>query len=319
MRDVVGDEGAGADDRFAMRYWEPDPALRPYLFGYHVYEVMLPPGERMHDVFFPAWSNIRFTIEGEPWSIRIGRRSFDPVPAAALFGPTSEAGYTSFGRGTMIGAAITPRGWARFFGRDASLHADRVTPFDRLLGEEATGLWLRLRAGAPPREVFDAWFLDRLAKTAPEPPEIASLFDAVNDPAVGTAAAAAERSGLGGRALGRLSRGAFGFTPKLLLRRARFLRALMGALAMERGHWSDALAPAGYYDQSHFLRDCRLFLGMPLGAFVAFPKPVAEVSMRLRTQRLGAPTQALHGPARAMAAEAEEGLRAEVLLPPPAS
>lgn len=51
---------------------------------------------------------------------------------------------------------------------------------------------------------------------------------------------------------------------------------------------------AGYYDHSHFLRDCRLFLGMPLRDFARLPKPMAEISMRLRAQVLGAPTQALH-------------------------
>ena len=60
------------------------------------------------------------------------------------------------------------------------------------------------------------------------------------------------------------------------------------------GHWSDARGPAGYWDQSHFLRDCRLFLDMPLGAFVALPKPMAELSIKRRSETLGAPAQALH-------------------------
>jgi hypothetical protein len=293
---VVGGVGERADDRFAVRFWRPDAKLAAYVSGYHLYSIRLAPGERVDDVFFPAWINMRFTIDADPWRVRFGRRLFDPVPAAALFGPTSHAGYSNGGSGTLIGAGITPAGWARLFARDASIFADRVVPLDRLIGADASLLAARLAAGAPPAKLFDNWFLDRLDASVPEPAEVGALFAALGDPAMVRVAGVEDRLGVAGRALNRLSRASFGFTPKLLLRRARFMRALMGAVALGRGRWSEALAPAGYYDQSHFLRDCRLFLDMPLGEFDAQHKPLAELSMRLRTERLGAPAQALHQP-----------------------
>jgi hypothetical protein len=294
----VGEDGARADERFAMRYWRPDAKLAPYVSGYHLYSIRLEPGERVDDVFFPAWINIRFTLDADPWRVRFGRRLFDPVPSAALFGPTSHAGYSNGGSGILIGAGITPAGWARLFARNASLLADRVVPLEQLLGADALRLRARLDAGASPAETFDHWLLDRLDGSVPEAPEVGTLFAALGDSAVDTVAALEERLGVAGRALNRLSRVSFGFTPKLLLRRARFMRALMGAVALGRGRWSEAIGPAGYYDQSHFLRDCRLFLDMPLGEFVGRRKPLAELSMKLRTERLGAPAQALHRPAR---------------------
>lgn len=303
MADFARDQGGRAGERFAIRYWKPDPKLAPYVSGYHAYSLNLAPGERAEDVFFPAWANIRFTLDAEPWRVRLGRRLFDPVPTAALFGPTSHAGYSNGGSGTLVGAGITPRGWARLFGRDASVFADRIVPLDQLLGAAASSLEAQVRAGAPPRALFDGWLTERLGATMAEPAEVGALFAALNDPAMDMVAALEERIGVAGRALNRLSRASFGFTPKLLLRRARFMRALMGAVALGRGRWSEALGPAGYYDQSHFLRDCRLFLDMPLGAFVAREKPLAELSMKLRTERLGAPAQALHSPARRDGAE----------------
>jgi hypothetical protein len=45
----------------------PTPQLRAYVSGYHRYELVRGPGEeRFEDVFFPAWSNIRFTLHAEP-------------------------------------------------------------------------------------------------------------------------------------------------------------------------------------------------------------------------------------------------------------
>ncbi len=303
MAAVVGDKGAGADQRFAMRYWKPDPKLAAYVSGYHLYSIRLEPGERADDVFFPAWVNIRFTIRAEPWRLRLGRRLFDPVPAAALFGPTSHAGYSNGGSGTLIGAGITPAGWARLFCRDASRFADRVVPLEQLIGTDAARLAARIEAGAAPAGLFDRWFLDRLAASMPEPPEVGALFALLGDPGIDTVAAVEARLGITGRALNRLSRASFGFTPKLLLRRARFMRVLMRTVGLGRGRWVEALAPAGYYDQSHFLRDCRLFLDTPLGEFIERPKPLAELSMKLRTERLGAPAQALHRPPRSKASE----------------
>lgn len=60
--------------------------------------------------------------------MRLRRRRFDPTPPAALFGPSGHAGYVDAPRSTLVGIGVTPRGWARLFGGDASLLADRVVP-----------------------------------------------------------------------------------------------------------------------------------------------------------------------------------------------
>jgi AraC-like DNA-binding protein len=273
-------QSAGAD-RLAIHYQPPDPRLSRYISGYHHYALRLAPGERLHDVLFPGWTNLRFSIAAEPWEVRLGPRTFAPVPAAALFGPTSHAGYVDAGSGTLIGAGVTPVGWARLFGENAATFADRIVPLDRLLLDDAATLAADVAKSDAPWPILEAWFLARLEATLPEPPEVAALFAALGDPSIETVADLGVRVGLSNRALNRVSRAAFGFTPKLLLRRNRFMRTLMTALTLERGRWSEALGPCGYHDQSHFVRDCRSFLDMPLGAFVERSKPMAELSLRL--------------------------------------
>jgi len=95
---------------FDVDYWLPDPRLGDLVSGYHRYAVTLGPGERHLDVFFPAWANIRFRVAGEHWRMRLGENRFD-VPDAALFGPTSHAGYSEGESGTVVGAGLTPLGW----------------------------------------------------------------------------------------------------------------------------------------------------------------------------------------------------------------
>ena len=278
----------------SLAYWKPYAALLPYVSGYHRYVLRLPAGERRDDVFYPGWANIRFLLDAEPVSVRLGRRRFDRLPPAALFGPTSHAGYSSAGSGTMVGAGITPVGWARLIGGGADRHADRIGSLAAVLEEAAEALRAELQEGADPAELFDRFFLDLLAKRPPESPRVAELFTLLGDPAIRTSAELAARMEVSGAVLARLARANFGFTPKLLLRRTRFMRVLLRAHQVERGHWHDLLFDAGYHDQSHFVRDCHLFLDMPLSHYMALAKPTAEASLRLRTQILGAPVQSLH-------------------------
>jgi hypothetical protein len=79
----------------------------------------------------------------------------------------------------------------------------------------------------------------------------------------------------------------------LLLRRARFLRALDAIRTLDRGSWTGAINDAGYWDGSHFLRDCHAFLGQSLGDFEAMARPINRISMRRRDEILGAPMQSL--------------------------
>lgn len=280
----------------AVAFWRPDAALAPYVSGYHRYVIGGAPLRTIDDVFFPAWTNLRFTLAAEqPWTVKFSRRLPVTVPEAALFGPTSCAGYVRAGRGTLVGVGVTPVGWARLFGSDLSAHADRITPLG-IVAPDAADAQARLVAGEEPAAVFDAWLLARLATAPPENPAVARVFEALADPSIVTALALAERTGLQPRQLLRTARRAFGFSPKLLLRRARFVRALMSAAAQGRGAWHDATAAAGYWDHSHFLRDCRLFLDTTMSKFMAMERPLNRASALARTATLGQPMQSMTVP-----------------------
>lgn len=289
-------QGSGAED---VAFWRPAPELAPYVSGYHLYRVRAQGPEPMRDVFFPSWSLLRFAFDAEHWSLRLGRRSFSPVPLASFMGPSSHAGYCEARSGLLVGAGVLPAGWCRLFGGDASVHADRIVPLGAVVDDAAAlqaDVRAALSADGSPKAAFDRWFLRRLERSRPEHPLIAPVHALINDPAINRTQPIAEVTGLAGRALVTYCRTHFGFAPKLLLRRARFLRALSVAVAVERGRWRDVAQQAGYFDGSHFLRDCHLFLDRPLGAFIDARRGLNAASMR---QRAKAPCASVQAPAAA--------------------
>ena len=76
-----------------------------------------------------------------------------------------------------------------------------------------------------------------------------------------TVAELVRRSGASQRTVERLCRRAFGFTPKLLLRRQRFMRSLADFVLDPTLKWIDAI-DSQYHDQAQFVRDFRQFMGM---------------------------------------------------------
>ena len=282
------------DPHLGIRYERPSPELAPYITAYDVWYAPLPAGERRRAVLPPAWPSLRFSFTDDPWSITIGRRSFGAVPANALFGASSHAGYNQHGAGWVISAGLTPLGWSRFVRRNASNYADRVVSLESVSPEWAAELRPLAERSDDPNAIFDPFFTRLLASTAPERPEVGALNDLLVDPSVASIAELADRLGMSTRTLAKLSVTHFGFTPKLLLRRARFMRALIGMMKLERGRWFTLLADAGYHDASHFVRDCQLFLGMPLSRFAAHPKALFQESIRVRMAVFGTPAQSLH-------------------------
>jgi AraC-like DNA-binding protein len=177
------------------------------------------------------------------------------------------------GRGIYVGAELTPAGWARLVGADASRFADRVVPLRNILGDDAEKLERALARTEDVAKTLDLYFLARLEASNPVAADVEALLLRLADPATASVEALAGALGLPQRALLRLARRTAGFSTKLLMRRRRFLEAAVGTLTVERGSWSQHLGVHGYRDQSHFVKDCNHFLGSPFGSFRALHDP----------------------------------------------
>lgn len=211
----------------------------------------------------PSWPMIRIALTRGPISLRIGPRCYDPLPVAALYGTTTRAMQTTTHGGITVGFGITPLGWSRLFPISAEKVRDQVVPLATLMPAPAVdALVTDLRAADLATElatILDSFLRARLLPPTPNEDAIRGLTKLINDERIEDIGSASEQLGLTSAALRRLSIRFFGYPPKLLLVRARFMRSLVRMMLAGDGADYGHIAPT-YFDKSHFLRDARRFL-----------------------------------------------------------
>lgn len=282
-----------------MAYWQPARPLDGLVSGYHLYSVTPDAGRYHADTFQPSWFNLRVLMDPETdWTIDWGDGVQQRVPDIALFGPSSKVHWSKSNRGTVLGAGITPLGWSRLGHRPADTLSDRASPAADILGKHVLVLAQQLRI-APEHmvgAVFDRWLAQMFRPPGRDEEAIVELNAALLDPAVRTVARLCSQTAIAPRTLERLCRKVFGFPPKFLLRRARFLRSLHALIGGGSGRGALAI-DAGYTDYSHFVREAHEFLGMSPTRFMECSGPMFHQSLALRKAVLGQPAQALTQPA----------------------
>lgn len=117
--------------------------------------------------------------------------------------------------------------------------------------------------------------------------EIEAMHAALRDPAIGDVEALVAQVGISRRTVERLAVRFFGFSPKTLLRRQRFLRSLGRFTIDPNRNWSASL-DGHYVDQAHFVRDFRVFMGMTPSEYAQMPHPILEGIFTRRLAEQGA-------------------------------
>lgn len=297
QRDASPQPPTGA--RVATRFFPLSPALRPYVSTIYLSEVAVPDGSRVEDYLHPEWANLRF-IEGDRPLAAIGDSPVAPTPRFVATGPTSTATYFAAGNMRAWGIGILPMGWAKFIPLSAEDLADRLTdggahpafaPFAPLLG--ALRQVNDVDAAAA---LIDTHVCALLADAPPDDPAILAAHRALVDDEVTSVADLSAKLSLSERSIERLSHRAFGFSPKLLLLRQRFLRSLGRFMLDPSMAWIDTM-DHHYYDQAQFTRDFQRFMGMSPRDYAARPKPILGAAAFARAAAAGAAVQGLHKPA----------------------
>ena len=193
-----------------------------------------------------------------------------------------------------------PLGWATFVKGDAGDYADRAvdgladpafaafSPLAEALADCAGGF-------ADELEVIETHMAGLIGRTVRNADAITAVNAALVDPEIATVAELADRVDMNVRSLERLSRKAFGFTPKLLLRRQRFLRSLAQFMLDPSLNWLSTL-DHHYHDQAHFVRDFKRFMGMSPSAYAKLEKPFLIAAAQARMAIAGEAVQGLHEP-----------------------
>lgn len=278
----------------------PSADLKPFVTTYYRTEVTTSPAEpTLEDYLHPEWANLRFMDDDWAQSA-IGDAPLVPSPGFAVTGPTSKAARFRIRSGRSWGIGLMPLGWAALFDAPASDYADRVSDgMANPLFAAFRPLALKLQASGSDFATELALIEQHMAAIIPAMPVAADMITAINtalvDPELSSVATLAERVGMNVRSLERLSTRAFGFTPKLLLRRQRFLRSLSQFMLDPSLNWLSTL-DYQYHDQAHFVRDFRRFMGMSPSFYAKLDKPFLIAAARARMDIAGQAVQGLHAP-----------------------
>lgn len=279
--------------RFAM----PTARLRPYLSTY--YEMTVTGEGQVSDILHPEWANIRIRLH-TAWDYGATAETMERlVDQAMIHGPTSHTTYVRGSASSMFGIGILPTGWNRLWKANAAHFADRWPPLSDLMGEADADALVTAIAKAPDfdaraaaADAFMLALLDRSKRSAFDD-QVSAFLQVLADPANASVDQITSTLGLPQARLARLAKRGFGFPPKLLLRRQRFLRMLGTLHARPYDEWPDFIDPQ-YVDQSHMIRDFQQFLGMSPSRYFSLDRPILIAAARARAAMFGQPLQGLH-------------------------
>lgn len=285
--------------KVSLRFHLPSADLAPFVTTYYLMEVDAGPEGVVEDWLHPEWANLRITVSGGVEAAP-GLEEPAAMPRIIGAGPTSLATRFRIRQARVWGIGMLPMGWLKFVDGAAADYADGTADagqdpawhvFAGLSGELAQhGLSVDEEIACLERALKA-----RLDHPVPEAETVSAVHKALVEGEASSVAGLADAAGLTPRTLERLSKRVFGFPPKLLLRRQRFLRSLAQFMLDPSLSWLDTM-DSQYHDQAHFIRDFRRFMGMTPSEYGARPHPILFAAAIGRSAIAGEAVQALHKP-----------------------
>lgn len=274
----------------------PAPSLRPLVSAYYwLSAIDGPVDEYLH----PEWTNVRIGLAGQ-WSWRQVGKPEEYPSGLAIFGPSNCSARISGPQGgVVLGIGLLPLGLARLLDVPASQLANRHLPLADFWGPDADALRQAIVATDDPDEwarIIDGVLMARLATAPVAHPLVEKGHRVLVEGRIDTVEAFATQLGISVRMLQRLCAPLFGFGPKTLLRRQRFLRTLDAVHKAPPGAVLADYLGLDYVDQSHFVHEFRGFMGMTPGEYLRLPRVVMRHAAVERAALMGDTMQVLQAP-----------------------
>lgn len=284
--------------RLHAEFREPPPPFEGCFSSFYNLTIELDdPTVELVDHLQPEWANIRFFCGSTPDST-IGATRVRGAKFVAT-GPSVLPCRFALGQVRMWGVGFLPLGWARFFDADASDCANIVCDgaahpafarfadlTDTLCNPEMTV-----------DEQYDALVvaMEQLMRPSRDEQRIQRVHAALVDGDLVSVHDLADTCAMSIRTLERVCQRYFGFSPKLLMRRQRFMRSLTTFMLHRGSRWTEAM-DAHYHDQAQFTREFREFMTMNPSEYAALPRPVLNSFMEARARAMGSAAQTLDSP-----------------------
>ena len=245
----------------------PAPALRGTVIEYRAYRIddpAAPPQPEHPSAAVPVIVDL-----GAGWHVATPASGYRPVRMGGFVAGMHDAFAVVGPAGPTLGVQVdlSPLGARRLFRMPMHELVNRAIPLEDLLGPETRLLTERLAEapGWPERfAILDAALTRRVA----EAPGVSSEIEWAWRRLVATGGATpvgelGSRLGWSRKRLVARFREEIGLTPKTAARVVRF-HAMLARLRAggPRAPWAERAAEAGYFDQSHLVRDVRRFAGV---------------------------------------------------------
>jgi AraC-like DNA-binding protein len=284
--------------RLSAEFREPPPEFAGCFTTFYHLTLDLPEGAaRVADYLQPEWANIRFFCGTAPEAEIAASR----VSGARFVGTGPSALPCRFALGPvrMWGVGFLPLGWARFFDADASACANIVCDgaahpaFAHFAGLTE----VLCDPEATLDEQYDAIVAAMTAamRRNRDEPRIARVHAGLVSGDHASVHDLADACAMSIRTLERICARYFGFSPKLLMRRQRFMRSLTTFMLHRGTRWTEAM-DAHYHDQAQFTREFREFMTMNPSEYAALDHPILTSFMEARARVWGSAAQTLDPP-----------------------
>lgn len=275
----------------------PAPFEGCFTTFYHLTLELPEGGEAVSDYLQPEWANIRFFCGGTP-EAQMGAQQLSGARFVGS-GPSVLPCRFTLGPVRMWGVGFLPLGWARFFDAEASACAN-------LICDAAEHPAFRHFAGlaetlcdpeATLSEQFDTLVaaMTQAMRPCRDEPRIARVHAALVSGEHASVHDLADACAMSIRTLERVCMRYFGFSPKLLMRRQRFMRSLSTFMLQRGTRWTEAM-DGHYHDQAQFTREFREFMTMNPSEYAALDHPILTSFMEARARVWGSAAQTLDAP-----------------------
>jgi AraC-like DNA-binding protein len=248
--------------------WKTSTALAPYVSSYGVREASL--GDRRIHVPLPARLDcfLEFYMEDRYKIVTVATGTVHRAPRLVLVGPQTRRREDLLLSGHLKNFTVrfTPTGFRALFGIPASAIRDVADCAELVLGTSVVELQESLAAAEESAwpAISERFFLGRLPRLKAGPGAEVAAQMAHSLRRVGgaaTVAAIAYRHRLSVRHAERCFAEYIGTTPKMYSRLLRLQTALESTRGEVRPEWAGVALNAGYFDQSHMVREFRELTG----------------------------------------------------------
>jgi AraC-like DNA-binding protein len=172
------------------------------------------------------------------------------------------------GRSGIIAVKFMPTGLTQLFDLDMSVYKDKIVDADIVQVKYLSGLREKIipfKDEDSVKIILDDYFI-ALAQSAQDSPVTDAIDLIFKTNGMVSVKEMAEAAGVGERHLERLFKKFVGLSPKYYGRIIRF-NYIFQLIQAKKTPWADIVFQAGYYDQSHFIRNFKAFTGEDPSAY----------------------------------------------------